>query len=137
MTTDFEGKVVALVGRGGPLDRALAVALAERGADIALGTCERLPQQEFAVASIANEVWAIGRAQFSTVMDSANELDVSAFARDVVTRLGRCDALLVVGHDAMDVAAFGAVLANVRILRVADDGRDVAAIAESTLAQLV
>ena len=80
----FSGRVVALIGRGGPLDRALAVALAEGGADLALATCERLPQQEFAVASIANEVWAIGREQFSQVIDAGHEVEVAEFAQDVL-----------------------------------------------------
>jgi NAD(P)-dependent dehydrogenase (short-subunit alcohol dehydrogenase family) len=132
----FSGKVVALIGRGGPLDRALAVALAEGGADLALATCERLPQQEFAVASIANEVWAIGREQFSQVIDATHELDVAGFAQDVLTRLGRCDVLLVVGHDAVASEAFVQAAGGCRVVVVSEDGSDVGGAVERTLAEI-
>jgi NAD(P)-dependent dehydrogenase (short-subunit alcohol dehydrogenase family) len=58
---DFTGKVVAIVASGSDVDRAIAVALAEAGADIAFATFAKVQAQEFALASIANEVWAIGR----------------------------------------------------------------------------
>ncbi|MEO9255713.1 MAG: hypothetical protein ABI305_09245, partial [Tepidiformaceae bacterium] len=55
------GKVVAVVGTGSTLHRAVAIALAEAGADVAVATRASIREQEFAVASIANEIWAIGR----------------------------------------------------------------------------
>lgn len=69
------------------------MALAEAGADIAIGTLQI--SQEFAVASIANEVWAVGRQQFSTVLDAEDAVALAAFAAETVDRLGRCDLLLV------------------------------------------
>jgi NAD(P)-dependent dehydrogenase (short-subunit alcohol dehydrogenase family) len=95
----LEGLVVALIGRGSEGDRALVIACAEAGADIALATQERTREQEFAVNSIANEAWTIGRRQFARVMDATDPAAVAAFADEVCDRLGRCDALIA-AHDA-------------------------------------
>lgn len=89
------GKVVALVCRGSEADRAIAVALAEAGADLALATVTPVQAEEFPTASIANEVWAIGREQFNSVLDAADPAAAAAFAAEVCDRLGRCDALVV------------------------------------------
>ncbi|MEO8539691.1 MAG: SDR family oxidoreductase [bacterium] len=89
------GKVVAMVCRGSEDDRAIAVALAENGADVALCTISRAQQEEFSTASIANELWAIGREQFNSVIDAADPVAVAAFAEEVCDRLGRCDAVVI------------------------------------------
>lgn len=91
----YKGKVVAIICAGTDVDRSLAVALAEAGADLAIATLEPIQQQEFATASIANEVWAIGREQFSQVLDTRDADAVARFAQKVVGRLGRCDELVV------------------------------------------
>jgi NAD(P)-dependent dehydrogenase (short-subunit alcohol dehydrogenase family) len=91
----LDGKVVALVCRGSEADRGIAVELADAGADIALATISRAQPEEFSTASIANEVWAIGREQFNAVCDAADAVEAMAFAEQVCDRLGRCDALVV------------------------------------------
>jgi len=96
---NLEGKVVAMLSAGTPLDRDVAVAAAECGASVALGTLDTSQEQEFANASIANEVWAIGRDQMTRVLDAADPSAVNAFQLEVVDRLGRCD-ILICGHDA-------------------------------------
>ena len=90
------GKAVAVVGTGSALHRAIAMALAEAGVDIAVGTQASTKEQEFAVASIANEVWAIGREQFSHVMDAASIDAVAGLIAETRRKLGRCDALVVI-----------------------------------------
>ena len=92
---DMDGRVVALVGRGDEVHRALAVACAEAGASIALGTVEPTQDQEFAVNSIANELWAIGREHFVRVMDAAEPTSGPVFADECWDTLRRCDALVV------------------------------------------
>lgn len=92
--TSPSGRVVAIIGTGSPRDRAIAVTLAEAGADIAIATMDVLPAQEFATASIANEVWAIGRGQFAAVLDASDAAAVAAFLREVRRRLGRLDAVV-------------------------------------------
>jgi len=96
MTEPLAGKVVAMIGHGTPLDRAIAVCLAEAGAHLAIATEQAEREQEFATASIANEIWAIGREQFSYVLDAASETAVASYGAEVVARLGRCDALVMV-----------------------------------------
>lgn len=91
----LEGKVVAIVCRGSDADRAIAVALAEAGADVALATISRTQSEEFSTASIANELWAIGREQFNTPTDAANPVDAASFSEEVCDRLGRCDAVVI------------------------------------------
>lgn len=96
MSNPLGNSVAALIAHGTDSDRAIAVALAEAGADVAIATEWPEQSQEFATASIANEIWAIGREQFSHVLDAANTGQVEAYAREVVARLGRCDALVVI-----------------------------------------
>lgn len=97
MSGPLAGQVVALIGAGSDRDRAIAVACAESGADLALATTE--PAREFAVASIANEVWAIGSEQLTAVLNAGDATAVMAFAEQVWDRFGHCDAL-VAAHDA-------------------------------------
>jgi D-arabinose 1-dehydrogenase-like Zn-dependent alcohol dehydrogenase len=80
--TGFAGKSVAIVGPGGERVRSVAVVFAESGADLALGTQART--DEFAMASIANEVWVLGNEQFLRVMDFD---DVDAADADAQARL--------------------------------------------------
>lgn len=94
----LDGKVVAIIGAGSDRDRAFAVACAEAGADVALATQAAETAQEFAMNSIANEVWAIGRQQFVRAMDAADATAVMSFADEVWDRMHRCDALIA-AHD--------------------------------------
>ena len=87
------GRVAAILCSGTEVDREVAMALAEAGADIAIGTLQL--SQEFAVASIANEVWAVGREQFSTALAAGDPVALAAFAAETADRLGRCDLLVV------------------------------------------
>lgn len=87
------GRVAAVLCSGTEVDREITLALAEAGADIAIGTLH--PSQEFATASIANEVWAAGRQQCSTVLAAGDPVALAAFAAETVDRLGRCDLLVV------------------------------------------
>ena len=89
------GRTVALVCRGTELDRAIAVALAEAGTDLALGTITSTKSEEFSTASIANEVWALGREQLNSSFEAADPAAAAAFAAEVCDRLGSCAALVI------------------------------------------
>ncbi len=93
--TGLEGKAVALVCRGTDEDRAIAVTLAEAGANIALGTVTKVQAEEFSTASIANEIWAIGREQINRVLDASDPAEAASFAAEVVDTLGGCDAVVI------------------------------------------
>lgn len=90
----LDGKAIAFICRGSEADRAIAIALAEAGADIALSTVTPAHDEEFATASIANEVWAMGREQFNRVVDMADPAAAAAFAAEVCDTLGSCDGVV-------------------------------------------
>lgn len=93
MPEPLTGRVAAILCSGAQADREIAMTLALAGADIAIGTLD--PSQEFATASIANEVWALGRQQFSTVLAAGDPVALASFAAETADRLGRCDLLVV------------------------------------------
>ena len=90
--TGFAGKSVAIVGPGGERVRSVAVVFAESGADLALGTQART--DEFAMASIANEVWVLGNEQFLRVMDCDDAAEVEGFAEATWGEFHGCDVLV-------------------------------------------
>jgi NAD(P)-dependent dehydrogenase (short-subunit alcohol dehydrogenase family) len=92
------GKAVVVIGAGGPLGRAAAVALAEAGADVAVATTTRSRREEVAANSCANEVWALNRKGFAQAIDAAAEADIEALVARAVDELGRLD-VLVNAHD--------------------------------------
>jgi hypothetical protein len=90
------GKVVLLIGDGSDAHRGVAVALAEAGADVAVGgpaggTAADGAPMEFALHSIANELWAIGRR--STVATIEGDSADAAIAA-VTAELGQVDLVL-------------------------------------------
>jgi NAD(P)-dependent dehydrogenase (short-subunit alcohol dehydrogenase family) len=91
----LEGKVVALVGRGTPVDRSIAVSFAEGGGSIALATVSMEKDEEFAVNSIANEVWSIGRDHLVRQMTAWEPTAAASFADECFDRFGRCDVLVI------------------------------------------
>ncbi len=92
----LSGQVIATIGGGDAHHRAVAVAAAEAGASIALATFNAIPDQEFPVNSIANEVWAIGRDHFTEVIEASDPEQMGAFAQKTWSRFDRCDAIVVV-----------------------------------------
>ncbi|HCV00430.1 MAG: hypothetical protein CL897_00665 [Dehalococcoidia bacterium] len=90
------GKVIAAIGGGDDYHRAVAVTVAEAGASVALATFNSLPQQEFAVNSIANEVWAVGREHFADVIEASDPDQMGDFAQKTWGELGPCNCLVVI-----------------------------------------
>ena len=58
---DLSGRHVLIAGVAEPVGRALAVALAEAGADVSVTTHHDDPAEEVTANSILNECWSIGR----------------------------------------------------------------------------
>ena len=90
------GKVIAAIGGGDDHHRAVAVAAAEAGSSVALATFNAIPDQEFSVNSIANEIWALGRDHFADVIEASDPDQMGAFAQKTWGQLGGCDAIVVV-----------------------------------------
>lgn len=93
------GKVVAVFGPGTEAHRAVAVALAEAGADIAIAGVAPELNAEAALHSIANEVWALNRRSIVTTLSENDAPSFAAAINDVIAQLGRAD--LVVRCDAV------------------------------------
>jgi len=96
VTTQFElsGKVALVVGGATALGRAIGVALAEAGADVAFTTLTANRQEEVAANSAVNEVWALGRKGFAMAIDATDVAQVEVAVRRTVDELGRLDILV-------------------------------------------
>ncbi len=97
-TFSLRGRTALVIGAGGAIGRAVAVALAEAGADVAVATSTRAQREEVAANSCANEIWALNRRGFAQAIDAASEPDVAALLERAVSELGRLD-ILVNAHD--------------------------------------
>jgi NAD(P)-dependent dehydrogenase (short-subunit alcohol dehydrogenase family) len=96
VTKQFElsGKVALVLGGATPLGRAIGVALAEAGADVAFTSLNADRREEVAANSAVNEVWALGRKGFAAVIDATDPTQVEATVRRAVDELGRLDILV-------------------------------------------
>ena len=89
----LEGKVVYLIGSGSEAHRGVAVALAEAGADLAIGGKGGMPD-EVPLHSIANEIWAMNRRAVVVTLDEADPMSFAAGVASVIEQLGRADLVL-------------------------------------------
>jgi NAD(P)-dependent dehydrogenase (short-subunit alcohol dehydrogenase family) len=83
------GKVAVVTGVGPGIGRAAAIALAEAGADIALGA-----RTESNLTQVANEVAATGRHAVWHATNIAEVEDCNELTRKTVEELGRIDILV-------------------------------------------
>lgn len=85
----LEGKTAIVTGIGPGIGRAAALALAEQGADVALGarTEERLKE-------VANEIESMGRRAVTSPTNIAEAEDCKALAQAAVDAFGRVDILV-------------------------------------------
>ena len=83
------GKIAVVTGANRGIGRAIAVALAESGADI-VGTSRQMSDDE----SIAKEVRALGQKFFPFACDMKNRAESTALAKKVLTEVGQVDILV-------------------------------------------
>ncbi len=96
---------VVLFGPGGEPLRTAALALAQAGRPIGLATLAASQQQEFATASIANELWALGADHLHRVLDAAEPTAARAFLAELEDRFGPL-AACVIDPGALPAIAF-------------------------------
>ena len=99
MARYLDNKVVFVIGSGSELHRGTAVALAEAGADIAVGGAMGDLGAEAALHSIANEIWAMGRRSTVVTLEGDSSAGFAAAVSKVMAELGKAD--LVVRCDAV------------------------------------
>jgi 3-oxoacyl-[acyl-carrier protein] reductase len=87
---DLSGKVALVSGAGRGIGRAVAVALARAGADVAVNDCTR----EEAARETADQVAALGRRSLVVLADVAVAAEVTRLAAAVEAGLGPVDVLV-------------------------------------------
>ena len=88
---DLHGKVAVVTGAGSGLGRAIAVALARHGADVAI---TELPGKAALAAETVVEVVATGRRSAAIPLDVTDLRSIDALVPAVVGSLGRLDILV-------------------------------------------
>jgi len=90
----LEGKVVVVLGGGNEAQRAVAVALAQAGAAVAVAGRAPDLAAEAALHSIANEIWALGRRSTAVTLADDSAAAFAAALNQVRQELGRVDLVL-------------------------------------------
>jgi NAD(P)-dependent dehydrogenase (short-subunit alcohol dehydrogenase family) len=85
----FEGKKALVTGGGRGIGRAIAIALARQGADVALAARTRSELEQ-----VAGEISSLGRKASVHVLDIANTQDAMEMVNTVARELGSLDVLV-------------------------------------------
>ncbi|HEV2175883.1 MAG TPA: 3-oxoacyl-[acyl-carrier-protein] reductase [Terriglobia bacterium] len=86
---DFTGRAVLVTGASQGIGRACAIALAEAGADVALGSRN---QEKLGV--VAKEIEALGRKALALSLDVSSSASVQAAVKQALEALGKIDILV-------------------------------------------
>jgi NAD(P)-dependent dehydrogenase (short-subunit alcohol dehydrogenase family) len=91
---DLSGKRALVMGAGSSVGRAIAVALAEAGADVAVSSVTQDGDEVSAVQTTAREIGGTGRRTLDQAVDATRGGGVRAMARRVAGELGGLDILV-------------------------------------------
>ena len=116
------GKRVLVVGGETAVGRAVAVGLAEAGADVAIASLTQETEAEFSINSALNELWALGRQGVALVIDASDADEVRDALHRAEREIGRSDAAVVVSSAGVALAALRDALGGRRLIEVAEDG---------------
>ena len=90
----LSGKRALVLGAETPVGKALAMALAEAGAAVAVVAATTDAAAAFAVQRLARRIAASGRRSLGQAIEATNEMAVRVMTRQVSKALGGLDALL-------------------------------------------
>lgn len=91
---DLSGKRALVMGAGSSVGRAIALALAEAGADVAVSSTSHDGQEVVAVKNTARQIAGMGRRTVDQAVDAAVGRGVRAMVRRVARELGGLDILV-------------------------------------------
>src|SRR3990172_12138877 len=91
---DLTGKRALVVGAASGAGRAIALALAEAGCDLALATVTTGGDEVMALRKTAREVKELGRAAIEQAVDASLGTGAQVMVRQVAKELGRIDVLV-------------------------------------------
>ena len=97
---DLSGRHALVTGAAGPLARALAVALAEAGANVSVTTLHDDAGEETQANSILNECWSLGRKGQARRLDLTSPAAVEAAVQALESATGPIDILVNAAHGA-------------------------------------
>jgi NAD(P)-dependent dehydrogenase (short-subunit alcohol dehydrogenase family) len=90
----LKGKTALVIGASTAIGHAVALALAEAGADIAVATTLLTQREADAASMCLSDVQARGRKGFVHGIDASSENEVNALIQRTVAELGRLDILV-------------------------------------------
>ena len=93
-TADLAGRTALVIGAQRPLGRAIAVALAGAGVDVAVAGVSVEARENFLVHSVANELWAMDRRSLAITVDVSAPTSVEAAVQQVDAEWQRLDILV-------------------------------------------
>ena len=91
---DLSGKKALVVGAGRGVGRAIALGLAEAGADLALSTTSTAGDESVALRKVAREVRDMGRQAIEQSIDASLGTGAQVMVKQVLKELGRIDVLV-------------------------------------------
>ena len=91
---ELSGKKALIVGAARGAGRAIALALAEAGADLALCTTTTAGDESVALRKVAREVREMGRAAIEQSIDASLGTGAQVMVKQVLKDLGRIDVLV-------------------------------------------
>ena len=95
-----QGKRMLVIGGETAVGRAIAIGLAEAGADIAIASLTVDTKAQFAINSALNELWALGRHGLALPIDASDSEQVRTAVERAESELGPLDLCVVVGEGA-------------------------------------
>lgn len=97
---DLSGRHALVTAATGPLGRALAVALAEAGADVSVTTLHDDPAEETQANSILNECWSLGRKGQARRLNLTDPAAVETAVAALEAAVAPIDILVNAAHGA-------------------------------------
>jgi len=99
---DLIGFKAAVLGANDTLAAAVALALANAGADVAVTSSSGDPEEAFALRPLRRAIEATGRKAIADIADLGNGSSVQIAVRQIAKQLGSIDLLVIATGEAID-----------------------------------